>query len=200
MTRIKQFIKENLVLFIGLTLPVFLIIIFFLATVLPKSLTDPPQYPSLYTYTSYQRTADNINIDYVVKEGQLKAHIKKVDPKNTGANKQKLMLYDPRHDNLREIAIDLSKFKNAADGDEVVIDELKDAKIDSSIKAPDGYYFESNRYRNGGPMMWFFGGFRHDYELRLKKNSVSYKIPQSDAQNYYSQFHFIGWIINKNNS
>ena len=41
---LKNFIKENFVLVVGLALPVLLVVLFFVASVLPKSMAVPPQY------------------------------------------------------------------------------------------------------------------------------------------------------------
>ena len=49
----KNFIKENLVLVIGLALPVLLVVLFFVATVIPKAYNTPPQYEVLFSVVNY---------------------------------------------------------------------------------------------------------------------------------------------------
>ena len=45
----KKFVKENLVLVVGLTLPLMLVLLFFVATLIPKAMGTPPQYEMLFT-------------------------------------------------------------------------------------------------------------------------------------------------------
>src|SRR4051812_31810717 len=91
---LKNFIKENFVLVVGLTLPVILIVLFFVASVLPKSMATPPQYQMLFTESRY----DNIppspyNVDFFVKDGAVKARVWKI-PAQGGGMKKKIMMYD----------------------------------------------------------------------------------------------------------
>lgn len=45
----KKFIKENFVLVLGLTLPLLLVLLFFVVIVLPKLFVMPPQHEMAYT-------------------------------------------------------------------------------------------------------------------------------------------------------
>lgn len=65
---IKNFVKENLVLLIGLILPLLLIVLFFVATVIPKSMATPPQYEMLFTVVKYDyQNASDFLLNYSVK-------------------------------------------------------------------------------------------------------------------------------------
>ena len=44
---LKKILKENLVLAMGIGLPILLVILFFLTSVLPKSMAEPPRYELL---------------------------------------------------------------------------------------------------------------------------------------------------------
>ncbi|NOS95053.1 MAG: hypothetical protein HOP26_01355, partial [Methylotenera sp.] len=74
----KNFIKENLVLVIGLTLPLLLIVLFFVATVIPKVMGTPPQYEMLFTtnHYDYQNPADYL-LEFAVKNQQLTIKVRK---------------------------------------------------------------------------------------------------------------------------
>ena len=65
----KNWIKENLVMVIGLALPVLLIVVFFVATVIPKMASTPPQYEVLFSVQDYgnQNKPDYI-VDFKVKK------------------------------------------------------------------------------------------------------------------------------------
>ena len=201
---LKNFIKENIVLVMGLTLPVLLVAMFFFAVVLPRTMAVPPQYKMLFTTTRYNY--DNpppYNVDFFVKDGILKARVSKNVRKDGHSgydnyNWKKLMSYDGKTQSVREMPYDLSKMSNVVDGSEVVFDEFKNIKIDSSTKAPDGYEFKNSGYHSGGmPMGIFYGGSGRSSH-RVIKGAVSFKIPNNGGNGYYSHnTQFIGWIIQK---
>ena len=200
---LKNFIKENIVLVMGLILPVLLVATFFIAVVLPKSMAVPPQYKMLFTTTRYDyQNPPPYNVDFFVKDGMLKAHVSK-NVRKDGQNRydnynwKKLMSYDGKDQSVREMPYDPSKSSNVVDGSEVVFDEFKNIKVDSSTKAPDGYKFNDSRYRSGGmPMGIFYGG--HNSSSRVTKGAVSFKIPNNRGNRYYSHnIQFVGWVLQK---
>lgn len=188
----KNFIKENLVLVIGLTLPLLLILLFFVATVIPKSMGMPPQYEMLFTIMRYDyQTKPEYQLDFNVKNKQLLVKAKKTDDKNA-YNSKRLMAYDGKNETLREIAIDISKLTA---GSEVVLEETKNLTIDTSAVSPDGYTLEGPNYSGSGLIGGLFGGGYRNSGFRLKKGSVGYKIPNQQQDFYYNQVQFVGWII-----
>lgn len=196
---LKNFFKENIALIMGLTLPVILIALFFLATVLPKSLATPPQYPLIFATTQYDSASPPpVQIGFVVKNGALYARINKTDRKYPGAYSKRLMLYDGKTENVREIGYDISQFSGFPDGSDVILDETKGMTLDTSIKSPDGYSFEGYSYGHGGLVQEVFGGGYRNRNPRLKKGAAAYKIPNTTANpNYYGDIQFIGWVVKK---
>lgn len=192
----KNFIKENLVLVVGLTLPLLLIVLFIVATVIPKALGTPPQYEMLYTITKrydYQDPPGYI-MDFAVKNNKLVVKATKNNNKNR-IRANVLMAYDGKTETIREIDIDAAKA--AKGGGEVVLQETSHMTIDMSKVSPDGYVLESPGYRSGGLVGGIFGGSYHNSGYMLKKGSVGYKIPNTPGTYYYNQVKFIGWVINK---
>lgn len=194
----KSFIKENLVLVIGLTLPLLLIVLFFVATVIPKAMGTPPQYEMLFTTVryDYQNTQDYF-LDFAVKNQQLTVKVQKNENKDRNYNVKKLMAYDGKTETVREIAIDITKTAGASNGIEVVLEETKNMIIDTSSVSPDGYALDGPNYGGGGLMGGVFGGGYRNSGFRLKKGSVGYKIPNEQQNYYYNQVQFIGWVIKK---
>jgi len=194
----KNFIKENLVLVIGLTLPLLLIVLFFVATVIPKAMGTPPQYEMLFTAIRYDyQNNPDYSLEFAVKNQQLTVKAKKNDSKDRGYNVKRLMAYDGKTESVREIAIDITKTVGGAAGNEVVLDETKNMLIDSSSVSPDGYTLDGPNYGSGGLMGGLFGGGYRNSGFRLKKGSVGYKIPNTQQNYYYNQVQFIGWVIKK---
>src|SRR4051812_3610471 len=109
----RNFIKENFVLLVGLTLPVLLVALFFLASVVPKSLTPPPQYEMLFTTIRYDyQDRRDYNVDFMVKDGVLKAHVTKITNSTpqypVNGPKKTLMAYDGKTQTVREIPYDIT--------------------------------------------------------------------------------------------
>ena len=123
---LKAFVKENLVLVVGLSLPLLLIVLFFAATVIPKSMATPPKYEMLFTVMKYdyQNSSDYL-FDYRVKDKHLVLKTKKNDDKNKSNNSNVLMTYDANTDTLREITVDAAKAAGAAKDNEALVDETK---------------------------------------------------------------------------
>jgi hypothetical protein len=192
----KNWMKENLVLVIGLALPVLLIVLFFVATVLPKSFGTPPQYEMLFTTTKYDyQNKPEYLIDFNVKNKQLMVKAKKSDDKNNySSGSHRLMAYDAKTEAVREIAVDESKL---SDGVEVVLEETKNMTLDISLTSPDGYTLEGPNYNSSGLLGGLFGGGYRNSGFRLKKGNVGYKVPQHQPDYYYSDLKFIGWVIKK---
>ena len=191
----KNFVKENLVLVIGLALPVLLIILFFVATVIPKSMGTPPQYEMLFTTTKYDyQNKPEYVIDFNVKNQQLMLNLKKNDEKNYNNATKILMAYDGKTETVREIKIDASKL---TEGNEVLLEETKKLSIDTAVISPDGYMLEGPNYGGNGLVGGLFGGGYRNTGYRLKKGGVGYKVPNMQPDYYYSQLQFIGWIAKK---
>ncbi|MGR8935741.1 MAG: hypothetical protein ACU837_15365 [Gammaproteobacteria bacterium] len=194
---LRNFLKENAVLVMGLTLPVILVLLFFAAVVVPKWLTPPPQYSLLFTVSRYDYSAP-FQTDFVVVDGVLKVRVGKNDDNNRSHRPRKLMLYDAENESGREIAYDVAKLSALAEagGGELVVEDTRHLHLDPSFKAPDGYTFEGGDYRHYGLLQGLFGGYRQS-GARLKKDAVAYKIalPAYNGSYYYGDMQFIGWIV-----
>jgi hypothetical protein len=196
---VKRFFRENLVLVLGISLPVLLVILFFLTSVLPKSLSTPPQYELLFSVTRYDYQAVTTpNFDFIVRDGVLMVRTGKSDSNNSSRYTRKLLAYDARTESVREIAYDLGPIGQLGEQAELVLPETRDMTIDTSSRAPDGYSFEGPTHSGGGLMSeLFFGGYRNT-GYRLVRDKVAYKLPSAHGDAYYAgSLQFIGWIVKK---
>lgn len=197
---VGKFLKENIVLVMGLTLPVILILLFFVAAVVPKWLAPPPQYPVLFTSSRYDyETRPPFQTDFFVSDGVLKVRVAKANDKNQTYQARKLMLYDGKNDSVREIAYDSPKLSALAEagGGEMVLGETQQLRFDTAFRAPDGYEFEGAGYHGGGLAQELFGGGYRNRKARLKKGATVYKIsiPAHYGDYYYGDVRFIGWVV-----
>lgn len=191
----KNWIKQNLVLVIGLTLPLLLILVFILATVIPKTMATPPQYEMLFTTMKYEyENSPDYLLDFNVKNKQLWLKVKKNEAKDKNFNAKKLMAYDGKTETTREIVIDTSKL---VDGSEMVLTETKNMVIDTANTSPDGFALEGPNYAGNGLVGGLFGSSYRSSGYRIKKDNFGYKLPNSVPENYYADLKFIGWVIKK---
>ncbi len=194
----KNFIKENLVLVVGLTLPILLILLFFVATVIPKSMGVPPQYEMLFTTVKYEyQNQPDYVLDFMVKNKQLMVKAKKNNEKDRNYNSKKLMAYDGKTETVREISLDVAKIGEAAINSEIVLEETKNMTIDTAAVSPDRYVLEGPNYGGSGLLGGLFGGGYRNSGYRLKKGSIGYKVPNAQQDYYYNQVQFVGWIAKK---
>lgn len=211
---LKNFIKDNFVLVMGLTLPVLLVVLFFLASVLPKSMAAPPQYEMLFTTARYDyQNPPPYNVDFFVRDGILKARVSKNDKQQVNYQNRKLMLYNGKTQTVREVPYNAATIgdvpdasrpdKNsgadpAPDGTEIVLQEFQNMKLDSNNQAPDGYAFDNAGYGHHGLMNEMWGGGRRN-TARVVKGAVAFKIPNSSGYGhyYYYDVQFLGWVLQK---
>lgn len=195
----QRFIKENIVLVLGLTLPLLLIVLFFVATVIPKSMGSPPQYEMMFTTLRYTyQDAPEYLLDFAVKDQKLTVKARKNNDNTKNFSTKQLMVYDGKTETVREINVDITKTAGATSGNEVVLEETKNMMIDASNVSPDGYTLDGPHYGGSGLMGGIFGGgYRHS-GFRLKNGNVAYKVPNNTQHDYYyNQVKFIGWVIKK---
>ena len=79
----QKFVKDNLILLTGILLPILLIVLFMVASTLPRMLATPPQYDFLFTNSQHYNNLDapvtiTLKVD---KNGKLAAIVK--ENKNT---------------------------------------------------------------------------------------------------------------------
>lgn len=196
----RNFIRKNLVLLMGISLPVLLVILFFLTSVLPKSLTDPPQYELLFSVIRYDyQAATAPNFEFIVRDGVLKARAGKNDGSpNVARYNRRLLAYDGKTESIREIPYNLARISSLAENEEIALPETSKMTIEPSTRSPDGYSFEGPAYGGGGLMgEIFFGGYRNQ-GYRIVKGRTAYKIPSTFGETYYAgNLQFIGWVAKK---
>jgi hypothetical protein len=195
MTTSNSFIKQNLVLVVGLTLPVLLIVLFFVATVLPKYFGTPPKYDLIYSVERYDSQPQKYSLKFFIEGDVLKARVSK-NKNDYSYNNQQLMRFNAQSDSVQPVDVDVSKLGDMVDGTEIVIEPTKNLKLSANRVAPDGFMLDAPNYR-GGLMMDMFSGYR-DGNYRIKKGAVAYKIPATDSNYYYSNMQFVGWVVGGN--
>ena len=195
----KQFVKANLVLVVGLTLPILLMAGFLVASGLPQRLADPPKYNLVFAVTDYSPGASGIpvSVRLVVQDGVLKAQYTKMLAQPTGyVNNvwKKLYLYDAGTQKVRELSFGFPPNMDAIEGTVVeTVDATRTLHLDTTLQSPDGYELSrDNTSRSGLLNEIFWGGYANEY--RLRKGSSSLRLPLPAGNTSYTSVEFVGWV------
>jgi hypothetical protein len=187
-------VKENIALVVGISLPVLLVILFWLATAIPKMTVPDPQFDLIFTTDHYDYSAQvNGVVRFDVSEGRLRATFHTDDRQNY-RNTPRIYYFDVSSGSTHEISLDIPG--DMQDGQRLTIPEAKDYKLSNKSLAPDGYGFDGS-YSGGGGFFFFDGGYH--YRGTIKKDSRAIKIP-THGDNYQGNLRFLGWVLDGGHS
>lgn len=196
----KNFVKDNFVLIVGLTLPLLLMVSFMIFATLPQKLSDPPTYDLVFSIADYNTGNSNlpISVNFVVHEGKLKAqYIAYNPPGNYGNSWRRLYIYEAKTQKVRQLAFgypdDMDKIEGTR---EDLVEATKDLTLDTTLEAPDGYQLSYAGYSRSGLFNDLFWGGGNASEPRLRKGVSSVKLMPDDSNTsfYYGDMQFIGWV------
>jgi hypothetical protein len=200
---VAKFVKDNLVLVVGLTLPVLLMAGFLLASALPGRMADPPRHDLLFSTSEYPNPPIPITVRLVVKDQVLTAQYTRLPVPAGGypnGTWKKLYRYQASSGTVRELSFGFPADMDSVTGTrEEVVEAAKGLRLDTTRQAPDGYELAFGDRRGGGLLLEIFGGSR-DYEPRLRKGGRSVAIPPLDGQPPfgYNGIEFVGWVTGGN--
>lgn len=190
---VSNYIKQNFALFLGIALPVLLVVAFMVIAHVPKTLGPAPEHAVLFTLHSGKQ-GSAYNVDYVVKKGKLYARL--TEPKNDyGHYRQELYVFNAKTSSLKKIEPELPADIKPDQQRDVLVDEFAEAKINNDSRSPDGFTLENGSYRSRGIMGDIFGGGSYRYESGLRHDSgYTYTIKAGAGYNTYDNITFIGWV------
>ncbi len=193
----KNFIKENFVLLVGLTLPVLLMAVFMLAVMLPNSMSDPPKYDMVFWVDEYRNSNLPVNVNLSVdKDGVLTAQYTK-NPDHNYYSWKKLYIYEAKDRKVRELPLPLPEDANTmVEIKTEPVAATSQMKLDTTLQSPDGFELSYDGYWRGGFMSEVFWGGGYSNEVRLRKGSASFRLMGSDDRTYfyYGNVRFLGWV------
>ena len=195
----RAFLRNNLVLVVGLTLPVLLMAGFMVASSLPDSLSDPPRHDLIFAVNEFgPNTNLPVTVRLIVKDQVLRAQYTHVTPQPGGAGFwKKLYRYEAGSQAVRELAFGVPQDVDAISGTrEEIVAATADIRLDTSLRSPDGYELTFGDTGRSGLLTELFWS-SYSYEPRLKKGSSSVRITTGDNQPYIStgNMEFIGWVV-----
>jgi hypothetical protein len=197
----KEFVRANLVLVVGLALPIVLMAGFLVASGLPQRMADPPKSSLVFAVTDFSQGVSGIpiSVSFVVQDGVLKAQYIKLPPQPTGyVNNawKKLYLYDATTQKVQQLSFGFPANMDAIEGTVVeVVDATRTMRLNTTLQSPDGYELSRDNGSRSGLINEIFwgGGYSNDY--RLRKGSSSIRLPLASANISYGNVEFVGWVM-----
>lgn len=190
----KRFLKNDFALTVGIALPIFLIIVFYLAAVLPKILVKSPKTDLLYLTTAYPH--DGVSTE--IKEGTLRIWITP-EVRKGSLPMPRLFRFHAKTQTSTEIPISISTGPGiiiANKQEELMIPALKDLKLDTETTSPDGYKAEISFPNAGGVINLFLLNTKRTLTISKNGSVINVSEEKNSADNYKS-IQFIGWIREK---
>jgi len=200
---LTKFLKDNFVLVVGLTLPILLMIGFIVFSTLPRSLANPPQHDLIFASPDYSGGNANppVSVMLLVRDGVLKAQYTRVLPAPNGgyynSGWKKLYRYQAGPQTVRELPFGIPQdIASIEQMREDTVDATKDLKLDTTLRAPDGYELEYDVNRGRGLLTDIFWS-SSSYEPRLRKGTSSVRLRTGDGRTsfYAGNVEFIGWVV-----
>jgi len=191
-----KFVKDNLVLVIGLALPVLLMAGYLAVSALPDGFADPPRYDLVFSSNDYPSTPVPINVRLIVKDGALVAQYTR-PPGQQGSFGvwKKLFVFEASSRRVRQLTFGFPADMAAIEGTrEEAVASAVGLVLDTTLQSPDGYELAYGDRRGGGLLVELFGGSR-GYEPRLRKGSRSVPIAPGGGTAFdYGAVEFVGWV------
>lgn len=193
----KQFIRNNWALILGLSLPILMVLGLFLLNYLPKLWVLPPKYNVLYVMYAYGN--DNRASTVLVNNGKLEIKSGTKEKNIQNLQNPQLFLFDVQKKTSKEIIIPANAYSdNSNQTLPLILPVLENATLHTAVLAPDGYSIVEPGVSGGGmaPLFFDFSGGDRNNLFVLQKNGNTVFIPKP-IDKYYSDKHFLGWIIPK---
>jgi hypothetical protein len=199
---LTKFLKDNFVLVVGLTLPIVLMVGFIVFSTLPRSLSNPPQHDLIFAMTDFSTGSLPVTVMLVVEDGELQAQYTRGVQAPNGAHYgnsrwKKIYRYQARTQTVRELAFGVPRDVAAITSTRKdTVESTKDLKIDTNLRAPDGYELDTSSERRGGLLTDIFGSSSSS-EPRLRKGASSVRLRTGDGQTFFNSgnLEFIGWVV-----
>jgi hypothetical protein len=199
-----KFVKENLVLFLGLTVPVIVMLLFFIANAFDHSASLKPsdlRYPILLSAQTTSNNSTPFNAQVFVENQTLYVQYTHVE-RGVGSVPE-LYIYEPATQKLKKL-----DFPPPAVNDSSVFDKktpvmaTQTMKIDTTLTSPDGFEFKysNDEYHNDGIINELIvGGSTGEMDGPYLKKGSSYfpLLLRNQLGGRYFQTQFIGWVVSK---
>ena len=193
-----SWIRRNLALLAGITLPLVVIGFFLLATAIPRWLVAPPSHDLLVAdITGYPIDASQtVFRRFTVEDGRLVAHWRRLGD-DERLRPQRLLVLPRGGTRLREI--ELAPPPGIEESDEELsrpVAALADVSLLTRRIAPDGYEFTEMDRGGIGLFNGLFGirRYRSGYAIEKQGRTIPLRFAAERDAPWYSELEFLGWL------
>jgi hypothetical protein len=186
-----KFIKQNLLLSMGILLPVLLMGIFYLSMVMTTTPDSELKYDFLFTLGKYSYNAPNY-ISYEVINNKLTAEVKTSEENAPRRIQHRLYRYHAASGKVEDVTPDIHE---TSEGKlTVALEGLKDIELDTAPASPDGHVFAPRRHRSHGLVGDIFStrGYDRGYVIRHESHNYDVELPAEQRWTYPVEF--LGWV------
>jgi hypothetical protein len=194
MDQLPAFLKRHGFVIAGVALPVVVLVAFALARMAARYTVADPIYDVVYSIGGdYSQTQSDRVCDLAVVDGRLLARWSAAEPANYSKRPRAFRLHAPSGE---WVELDVPEPDELAAGGhvELEVEGLGDVQLDASVRAPDGWEFDSS-YSSGGPFGEFFGGGSGRAQSSIQHNGRRIEVPYPGQDPYYTGVSFLGWAI-----
>jgi hypothetical protein len=193
--RRRGFVRENTFLVAAVALPAVVVVLFLLASAIPRWTVPGPAYDLLVRAGGpYDQNLPRVAVDFTVRDGRIEATVR---PLNANAFPQvaSLFLVDHATFNVQEIAFELPKNLEEGDAPVTVTVEMPGGRrVTPGSRMPDGYELDTRTQHGGGLVGDLFGMNRSQQNTVLVNRGRIISITLPSPYRYQSPVTAIGWL------
>jgi len=191
----RVFLRDNVAIVVGVSLPLVVVLLFVLATYVPRAYVEPPRHDLLLVAYNYNVQTRPERVDLRVTDGRLDVRAYKLDVNgNTvyGQPLPRLFLWSHESRSIHEISLDIPSLETLANGAAVAVPELAQRRLGTDLRAPDGYEYRAAGYGGSGLFGMFFD--RSSQKVVLQKNGATEELRMPGDVPYWNA-QFLAWVV-----
>lgn len=190
----KGFLRENAFLAAAIALPIAVVMLFLVATALPRWLVAPPQHDLLIrALGSYDQSRPRLSVEFVVRNDRVEAIVRGM-PADTYLQVPRLYLVEHDTGNVREVPFDVPLTLGPNDPPVTLSIDLKGRRVIADSKSPDGYELRTQSSGSTGIAGDLFGMRSYRHEAALVKSGRVEEISLPVGTSSYS-IAAVGWVL-----
>lgn len=192
----RRFLKRHGFMVAAVALPILVVVAFALARWLPQVLVDDPHYELVYSEYSGTDLPRDVTCDINAVDGRVRVRWRKSDSP-VYSRPARVWRLDPATGATTELPLPEPADLDAFDGtQDFFLEGLDGVRIDTSLRAPDGYEFEVSDWRGSGLIGDLFTHGSRGPRATIKKSGRVIALPEAHENAYsYETATFLGWAI-----
>lgn len=181
-----RFVRENVLILLGISLPVLILLGALVLTSLPAMWVADPAYDFLFVDNNYNYGCQGSRFE--VRKDKLEI-VGTTYKEHCGNQRQELYLFEAKTGTIRELPYEIP-----TEGVRELVDATAQMTLDPRYTSPDGYKIDENGPSYRSDIFGIFGGSRCRGGMAIAKEGRVVRV-QKGQDCYYRQQKFLGWIV-----